>query len=626
MRRALLLTTICFVGLAPLRAGGEEDLLRLDAAEEDGVEASDATVEDVSGLALVDATFADWLEASRRGDALAAREAEAQVREALRAIDLAENEPMAAAALREMERRLDLGLTGADRVALFAVDLAPSFPPAHWGLAKARFRIAPLSIGGWVGPIVDGFTSYFRTERHARPLLGNLARVFVASALLAGLIAMGAGLLRNLRRFAHDLRHLLPGMPPSIFAAAIFLGGLALVGVWAGGALLWLGVGMVALAAYLGSQERWMLALFLVAAGQIGPTLSWIDERTAWGDTPAALLDAIDARGDFSSVRRLRALVDQEPARPEALFALARFEKREGRLEEAASLYDRALAMRTDWPEAMVNRANLHFAAGELERASESYERAVELDEDLAEAWFGLSRVRYRLVDISGGQEARARALELRPDLAERYNAGEEEGARIQRYLADAGLDEAALLRFTDFDAPEPALAKLLWGPLGPASAPIAGGIFGILILLLPLFGVRTSRGCVQCGAPICKLCDRGMDASETCSACVQVLSRKRGLDPAIRNQKEVEIARYARRRHVLVRVASFVGVGPFLRGKTLWGFILFVPMGVAVGGWIGGPLPPVFGDWPLALRAGFLLPLLMAIGLSVWVSRGKED
>lgn len=604
MRQTLFLTAFCVVCLIPaasLAEGGQGRLAALDSA------------------------FEGWKEAAASGDSLLLREAEEEVRAALRELDMNESEALAAAALLESERHREAGL--AERMAAFAVELAPSFPPAHFQLAKLRLKASPLALGGWLGPYLDGFASYRLSARHGRPLAHNLSLALLVSLLVAGLAALAAGLYRHFRRLAHDLHHLLPWGPPAPLAGAAVCGAVALLAALFPAPLLWSGVFAIGLTLYFKKQERWAIALFLLGVGQLPVFLSWVEERTAWSDTPAALLDAVDTRGSILRIGELRALAQSEGAPPEALFALARYEKRAGRPEEAARLYDQVLRLRPDWPAALVNRGNLDFMEGELGRAQERYERAAALDPGLAEAWFGLSRVHYRRVDIARGQEARDRALEIRPALAERYNAGEEEASRTLRYLADVALrDEDLAPLASPSGALKASLLARLWGPIPGEAAPIAGGVLALLVLLLPLGGMKASRGCPQCGAPVCPRCERSAEEGETCKACQQLASRQRGLDPAVRNRKEVEIARYARRKHLLTRAASFIALGPFLRGRTLWGLLLLTAVGTALlGGLMGGATPPPFGDWPLGLRAAFLPPVLVAIGLSVWASSGEE-
>ena len=46
----------------------------------------------------------------------------------------------------------------------------------------------------------------------------------------------------------------------------------------------------------------------------------------------------------------------------------------------------------------------------------------------------------------------------------------------------------------------------------------------------------------------------------------------------------------------------------------------------VSILGWIGGPHPPIFGDWPAGLRAVFSLPLVAAVAASNWIcARGGD-
>lgn len=605
MRRILFVTTICLLTALPVRA--------MDAVSPESEPS-------------LDIAWGAWKEAARTRDALAIRKAEEGVLAAMRELDLQESEPLAGAVILEARRRIAASDPNADRIAEFAVRLAPSLPQTHWTLARARFASAPLSVGAWLGPAIEAATTPAETDRHGRPLLANGIFVLAVALAVAGMVASLVAVPRHLRRFAHDLRHLLPGRPHPALAATVVLGALALAFVKTGGPLLWLALTVLLFSPYLARQERWVLAVFFVVGGQLPLLLGWAEENTGWGSSRAALLDAVDARGDFSRMEELREASTDAEAAAETLFALARYEKRKGRLEEARTLYDRVLALRPDWPAALVNRANLHFVDGEFEEARTKYERAVRLKPDLPEAWFGLSRVHYRSVRIGEGQEARDRALELAPDLAERYNASEEEP---HRYLVDAGLSSRDLAPLAQADdALSAAGAALLWGVVPEAAAPIAGGVLALAILLAPILvpGLRPSRGCERCGAPICLRCDRGLAGGEVCSPCSQVFSRQRGLDPSIRNRKEVEVARYQRRRHRLVRLASLVTVGPLLLGRTAAGFVLVTIAVVSILGWIGGPHPPIFGDWPAGLRAVFSLPLVAAVAASNWIcARGGD-
>ena len=607
MRLTLLLTTIALLASLPAL----------------GMEAMPSERE-----RALDRAWAAWKEAARRGDPLALRNAEEEVLSALRELDLAESEPLAGAVVLEARRRLAASDPSAARMAEFAVRLAPSLPQAHASLARARFFSAPLSVGGWIAPAVDAIAVHLRTDRHARPLLANLALALAAGLGIAGLLAAAAAVFRHARCFAHDLHHRLPGRPPPALALALALGVPVLGLVWLGGPLIWLGLLLLLFAPYLGRQERWGLAAFLALAGLAQPYFAWVERNSSWGESTAALLDAIEARGDFSRLPELRALAAAPGAPAEALFALARHEKRTGRIEVARALYDRVLSLRPDWPPALVNRANLHFASGEFDRARALYERATQIDPDLAEAWFGLSRVHYRSVRIAEGQAARDRALALAPHLAERYNAGEEDVQRTHRYLVDVGLSSGDLAALAGGDdARAAAIAALLWGRVPSSATAATGAIAGLLVLLGGVFvpASRRSRPCDRCGAPICPRCERGIPSGETCAPCALVFSRQRGLDPAIRNQKEVQVARYQRRRQLAIRLGGLLAVGPLLTGRTAIGILLVAVVVASILAGIGGPHPPIFGAWPPSLRAAFSIPLVIAIVASKFTSARGE-
>src|SRR5690606_20764868 len=216
----------------------------------------------------------------------------------------------------------------------------------------------------------------------------------------------------------------------------------------------------------------------------------------------------------------------------------------------------------------------------------------------------------------------------LAPHLAERYNAGEEDAQRSHRYLVDVGLSSEDLVELAEGEASIAAAgAALLWGRVPASVVPVVGAAAGALVLRGGLFvpAARRSRACPRCGSPICPRCERGLPPAETCSPCTSVFSRQRGLDPAIRNRKEVQVARYQRRRHLAIRIGAPVGVGPLLSGRTAVGIVLVTLIVAAILGGIGGPHPPIFGAWPPSLRAAFSIPLVIAV-IASYVSSAREE
>jgi len=69
----------------------------------------------------------------------------------------------------------------------------------------------------------------------------------------------------------------------------------------------------------------------------------------------------------------------------------------DGKLEEAAAAYRKALVIDPDLVPAIVNLANIHYARDELIEAQALYERAIGLDPDCFEAHFNLGNIHHDL-------------------------------------------------------------------------------------------------------------------------------------------------------------------------------------------------------------------------------------
>lgn len=78
-------------------------------------------------------------------------------------------------------------------------------------------------------------------------------------------------------------------------------------------------------------------------------------------------------------------------AAPDDLFAAAEAAEADGRLEAAAGLYARCLALDPGDAAAAFNRANCLRACGQSAEAERDYARALQLDPGFVEAWFNLA-------------------------------------------------------------------------------------------------------------------------------------------------------------------------------------------------------------------------------------------
>lgn len=134
------------------------------------------------------------------------------------------------------------------------------------------------------------------------------------------------------------------------------------------------------------------------------------------------------------------------PEDPEDLFAAAEAAEAEGRLDAAAALYRRCLALDPGDALAAFNRANVLRALGQPEEAHRDYLRAARLDHRFTEAWFNLGCLAAARGATATARRHLTRALALDPDYADavynlatlEFDARQLDAARAhwQRYLA----------------------------------------------------------------------------------------------------------------------------------------------------------------------------------------------
>ena len=94
----------------------------------------------------------------------------------------------------------------------------------------------------------------------------------------------------------------------------------------------------------------------------------------------------------------------------------------QGKLEEAAERYERALVLRPDFPEILYNLANVRKAQGKLEEAIAQYEKALALRPDYADVHNNLGVALQQLRKIDQAIAHYQQALTLKPDYVEALN------------------------------------------------------------------------------------------------------------------------------------------------------------------------------------------------------------
>ncbi len=120
----------------------------------------------------------------------------------------------------------------------------------------------------------------------------------------------------------------------------------------------------------------------------------------------AAAGDADVRLGRFDEkARRSAAASDASPGNADALYGLARLARDEGRLEDAADLWRRAIASNPRHAASLADLAGYHLLRGETDVALSLSLRAVDADPKLASAWYNLG-----LLHQVRGDTARSRS------------------------------------------------------------------------------------------------------------------------------------------------------------------------------------------------------------------------
>ncbi|MDF1565663.1 MAG: tetratricopeptide repeat protein [Deltaproteobacteria bacterium] len=577
-------------------------------------------------LALWSARRADLAEMDP-SQAKAREEAIAKLRETL----ALENLPTVSAALIR-EGRIDLeNGRGAEalRKAELAVQLSPALPEAEQFLARATLLESPGSVGQILSATFSAVGKRFTSLPERRALQANALALVLVALLFALLAFFAVTVLSRLRLFLHDFHHRFPRgtsylqttvVALLLFAVPFFLG-LGLLP-----ALL---LPAIAVWAYLQWPRRIALLATVAVVGLTVPATSMLFSLGRFWETRAADVWTIENTGEWElALPRLRARVEAGGATFPEIFALARAEKRLGRLERARALYEQALTSGGGSDVAVHNNLGVVlFVLGEHAEAKDALQKAVSLDGGSAAAYHNLAKVFFERSELAKGQEARKRALDLDRSLVEAHPDTE---PRVNVALADLPLDGSYFsILFEEGSEQDPSwqvrtrLAGLL-----PEIGTWVLSLAAMAILFLGGF-LRERLGvadpCQRCGRPVCRKCDR-QSQGELCGQCINVFEKKDLVAPEVRMAKEKSI----RRRQVFLdRMERLLGIlvpglGQVFGERLVLGLILLFLFFFGLTGLLfwNGPVPSALwadGGLPSWRLAGCAVLLGVSWIVSLW-------
>jgi len=551
---------------------------------------------------------------------------------AMRELGIENLAPFAAALVRESQRAL--GARSPDdalRHATFAVELAPDMADAHLAEARARLAREPGHPLAALSALGAALAAAWREPHTGRAFLGDVASALLAALFTAAAASVVVLCARRLRLFLHDFHHLpIVRSGASIQAAFLALVLLGLPIVFRLGPFATLFVLAAAVWLYLGTSERAVATVALLAVIALPGLTLGAARATAWTGTLAEQIFELEHGGDpgdLAASLEARAAGQGLPA--PALLALGRHHKRRGDLESALRWYESAAAADGRSGEALVNMGNVHFLKGDLEAAKTAYLGATDRAQSvttLAAAHYNLSKLYLRLAAVEQSTEARKRAQQEDPAYLARY--GSDDDFRANRYLVDVNVPESQIAALARRDPTPAAVAETvrarmagaipswLW-PAGPL------GLVALLWLVaLALRKVELTHACARCGRPACRACDGA--SNPLCGQCVNVYLRQGVVDARDRLRKEEQVRRHAQWTRVSTRILAVTGggLGHLFGGRPVRGFLILTGLlflGFVIWFWRGVMPPPHPSPYAMAGKLAVAVPLgLLLYALAV--------
>ena len=516
-----------------------------------------------AGDAELDLAWERWRTADAANDA----KGEAEARAALKALkaELGADalEAMSVGLLRASRAHEKAGdSAGAIDLALSAVELAPGFPAAELGLARAYFAADPADVGRWAGQFAVGLGKIPSDPRWLRPALADLGSGLLY-ALVATAIAVTAVLfLRRARYFLYDFHWLFPRVVARWQSAAVGVLILSLPVLFRMGvvpALLFL---FAAATMYLATRDRVVVVVLIGVLGAVPELGHLLVEHTGFAGTPAERVWALEAGGAGAEAKaqQLAKLASEGQASFGELAALGRFELRRGKLDLAVPRLKQALERQPREPRATTNLAIAMFLGGDLENPVMLLQEAAKADPGLAHPHLALARVYQRRVasfgesaagEVDLANKALDDARNRDPALGERPLPPDD---KLQGNLlvATAPLSRAQLQELAAAPATSERvrsqLTQMLLGDVPELIAPFYPLVVALLLLGLGTLrgSVGAARACNKCGAPVSHREDKEQSrASQMCTQCVNVFARKGVVPPSLKVRKQLEVAKH---------------------------------------------------------------------------------
>jgi tetratricopeptide (TPR) repeat protein len=485
---------------------------------------------------------------------------------------------------------------------------------------------------GWASAVplaLQGFVRVFRNVRANLLTQADLLYVAAMALALTTIIFSLTLFIRYGRSMAHDFREILStrmsGGSVTVLAFALIMLPLFL---WLGP--MWLLFYWPAIFfPYAGRAERVVIVLLMLLVAAMPVAIDASSHRVAAIDSPivAAAIASEEQAYRPEALRRLQELLAVVPDDPTLHVLVGNLLAFDGRDEQAAFHYQRAIQLRPRYAGAHVNRGNLFFLNNEYQAAINEYQRAEEADPRLATALFNhsVAAVESYKYDLQEQMLERARAADNSfvvrvtsdppPQKIVMYSPPIAEAWKVSERISRRPAARALFGNYSAFD------------PLRSASSPITIGALASLLLTALVQWKRRRVGranaCIKCGRTFCHRCKSARESSTYCTQCIHIYLKRDGVSLDTKRQKLEEVSRHQTgmtRRNRLF--ATFLpGSAQMLEGRTAAGvlglfvFALFVAMAV-----FSGHLAPALG--PAAMVAQMIVRVVgITVAVILWLT-----
>ncbi|MFN0151058.1 MAG: tetratricopeptide repeat protein [bacterium] len=474
-------------------------------------------------------------------------------------------------------------------------------------------------------------------EAQSRTLFNATIAIFAGLALLlfGGLLVP---IVRALPSVVHEISEALPaGLPHGIrraYPIVLLMAPVYLLRPWAWLAGLgWLlALFLILVRRRLTRPEKWLVAcallvvMMLPAAGELLGTLAAPHSPRSTAFSLARSRDPFLRDYVGNALQTAYAVGDEDPA---ILFELALHKRREGRVQDAAVIYEKLLGERSRSAEAHVNLGNILYARGDVSAASDHYKQAIAIAPGSAAAHYNLGLALSDGFDFGSAKSHFRSASALNFDFVRSLSKASDEGKNVIVVDETKTAKERWRWLFANreslrqTDASE--VTRLLLATALPGSK-IAYVVLALLFAAAFIGGRldKRSEPCVACGTPLCRKCRVRFSKRSFCEACATIAKMSAPMD-VIEDAKTKRFRKaHAGQRIVGLLLALLLpGAGHIYAGRRRLGRAILFCAGVAIfllvtaGGPIK-PLPTLDAEALTTLRPALVLVLvnLHIIGL----------